>query len=130
MLRGEEGRVTVRRVLVVEDQADLRELLKEGLREGGFEVVAAGGGPEGLEVYRTQGPCDVLLLDEELPGFSGRELLRMIRQRDADVPALIYSGSLVLTDDECRRLGVSLILRKPLPLAAVVAAIHSTLGER
>ncbi len=121
--------MTVRRVLVVEDQADLRELLEEGLREGGFEVVAAAGGPEGLEAYRTQGPCDVLLLDEELPGFSGRELLRLIRQGDADVPALIYSGSLVLTDDECRRLGVSLILRKPLPLAAVVAAIHRTLGE-
>ena len=65
-------------VLVVDDEHDIRELLRFNLREAGFVVEAAGTGAEGLSLARSMQPA-VVVLDLMLPDLSGTELCRQIR---------------------------------------------------
>lgn len=66
------------RILVVEDEADFRDLITHLLREKGFDVVAAANGEEGLRLYAECSP-DLVLLDVHLPDMTGFEVCRRIR---------------------------------------------------
>jgi two-component system response regulator MprA len=111
------------RVLLAEDEALLREILIEGLVDEGFEVEAAADGLEALVLYRAKRPFDVLLLDEEMPGLTGRQILRLLRGEGDRVPAVICSGNLVLDPQEQTELGLGGVLRKPVPMRDLVAAL-------
>jgi CheY-like chemotaxis protein len=112
------------RVLVAEDDAMLREILEVGLSDEGFEVVAAPDGAAALDLYRHSGPYDLLLLDEEMPKLTGRQLLWKLRDSGERVAALLVSGNLVLSDDERAALGVGPVLRKPVSITDLSEAIR------
>ena len=116
------------RVLLAEDEALLREILCEGLADEGFEVEAAPDGREALRLYRAKGPFDALLLDEEMPGLTGRQLLRQLRRDGDRVAAVIFSGNLVLDDDEQADLGVGPVLRKPVAMRDICAALRAAIA--
>lgn len=81
-----------RRVVVIDDTQDLRELLKLALTRGGFEVVAeAGDGREGIEVVRETRP-DVVLLDLAMPVMDGIEALPTIRRLCPAAKIVVLSG--------------------------------------
>ncbi len=67
-----------KKVLVVEDEADFRDMLTQILERAGYAVSAAPNGEEGLALYRTAAP-DVVILDVHLPDMSGFEICRQIR---------------------------------------------------
>jgi len=78
-----------RRVLVVEDETDLRELLTYNLGDQGYEVAAAADGQAGWAQYQSFKP-HVVLLDVMLPGLSGTEICRRIRaQGEVSQPSII-----------------------------------------
>jgi CheY-like chemotaxis protein len=116
------------RVLLAEDEALLREILVEGLVDEGFEVEAAVDGMEALLIYRAKGPFDALLLDEEMPGLTGRMLLRLLRGEGSWVAAVLFSGNLVLEPDEQAELGVGPVLRKPVSLRELCAALRDAIA--
>lgn len=116
------------RVLLAEDEPLLREILFEGLIDEGFEVEAAGDGVEALVLYRAQRPFDALLLDEEMPGLTGRQLLRLLRGEGDRVPAVILSGNLVLEAGEQAELGLGPVLRKPASMRDLCAALHAAIA--
>ena len=116
------------RVLLAEDEALLREILVEGLVDEGFEVEAAVDGMEALLIYRAKGPFDALLLDEEMPGLTGRMLLRLLRGEGSWVAAVLFSGNLVLEPDEQAELGVGPVLRKPVSLRELSAALRDAIA--
>lgn len=118
------------RILVAEDEAALREILAEGLRDEGFEVVIAADGVEALELFRDQGPFDVVLLDEEMPRLTGRRVLSRLRADGQAVAAVLFSGNLHLGEDEQARLGVGPPLRKPISLTELTRAIRQAVHER
>jgi CheY-like chemotaxis protein len=118
------------RILLAEDEPALRDLLVEALRGEGFDVVAAADGAEAIELFSTRGPFDALLLDEDMPGLKGRQALARLRSAGTLVPAVICSGRLDMGRDECVRLGVRFVLRKPCTLASLVSAIRATLEDR
>jgi CheY-like chemotaxis protein len=116
------------RVLLAEDEALLREILVEGLVDEGFEVEAAVDGMEALLIFRAKGPFDALLLDEEMPGLTGRMLLRLLRGEGNWVAAVLFSGNLVLEPDEQAELGVGPVLRKPVSLRELCAALREAIA--
>jgi CheY-like chemotaxis protein len=118
------------RILVAEDEAPLREILCEGLREEGFEVVGAADGAEALELFHRAGPFDLLLLDEEMPRLTGRRLLAHLRAQGEDVTAVLFSGNLDLTHEEQARLRVGPALRKPVSLRDLAVAIRDAIDSR
>jgi CheY-like chemotaxis protein len=117
------------RVLLAEDEPLLREILVEGLVDEGFEVEAGVDGMEALILYRAKGPFDALLLDEEMPGLTGRQLLRLLRGEGDRVPAVIFSGNLVLNAQEQSELGVGPVLRKPVSMRDLCAALRDAVAR-
>jgi two-component system response regulator MprA len=118
----------MKRVLLAEDEPLLREILIEGLVDEGFDVEAAADGLEALVLYRAKRPFDALLLDEEMPGLTGRQVLRLLRSEGDRVPAVIFSGNLVLEPAEQFTLGVGPVLRKPVSLRDLCAALRSAIA--
>jgi CheY-like chemotaxis protein len=87
------------RVMIIEDDADMIELLSLVLRRGGYEPVAALGGCEGLRILQDT-PADLILLDLMMDDISGWTLLQTIK-RDSnlrDIPVLIVSAKHYLED--------------------------------
>jgi CheY-like chemotaxis protein len=81
-----------RRVLIVEDDRDVREMMTEVL-ESGCAVTVAVDGKAALEMLtRRRRKFDALVVDLEMPGLGGLALLSSLRERGIDVPALIVSG--------------------------------------
>ena len=80
-------------VLIVDDEDYARELLITMLEEMGFEVVIARDGFEGLDVFSAAAASfRACIVDLNMPGMAGLELLDRIRERDTDVPVLLVSG--------------------------------------
>ncbi len=116
------------RILVADDDDLLRRFLLTGLRAAGFDVVAAADGSEALGLFHQWGPFDLVLLDEEMPRLSGREVLRTLRAEGATLPALLFSGSLMLSDAERELLGVGPVVQKPCGLETLVEALCEALA--
>ncbi len=78
------------KVLVVEDELTLLELLSQHLRAEGYTVLASANGEEALELARSQAP-DVCVLDVMLPGLDGLSLCRIIR-KESEVPIILLTA--------------------------------------
>ncbi len=85
--------VNHKNILIVEDDQDIRETMKEALELEGYEVVAASGGHEGLNLLRLGNTC-LVLLDMAMPLMSGREFLDIVLQDKSisNVPVFIHSA--------------------------------------
>src|SRR5436190_8897683 len=79
------------RVLVVEDEAYVRDSLTEILREKGYDVVASDSVGEALRVV-AHAPVDVILTDFRLPGADGLELVRRVQAAAWDIPVVVLTG--------------------------------------
>ena len=79
------------RVLVVEDEPKMANLLKSGLGEEGHSVLVAHTAPDGLELAASC-DCDVAVLDVMLPGFDGFELVRRMRKAGMHTPVLMLTA--------------------------------------
>ncbi len=111
------------RVLVVEDEARLREMLVSAISEMGF---SAGGAPSAEDAIRAleQVPCDIALLDLNLPGMGGLELFQQIRGRCPDAAVIILTGYGDLeAAQQAIHLDVVDFLTKPASLGEIEAAL-------
>ncbi len=101
------------KVLVVEDDATVRDVLTTLLGFDGFEVLAASDGPEGLRMAEEMRP-DVILLDVVLPGIDGLEVCRAVRELVPGVRVVMLTGR-GTTEDELDGVaaGADAYLRKP-----------------
>lgn len=113
-----------RKVLVVDDDRDIRETIAEVLEEHGFTVCTATNGQDGLDKVRTARP-DLVLLDLMMPVLDGAGFCTAIRSDPllADLPIVVISA---YHDVEtlAREMQVSGVLAKPLELERLVAAVH------
>jgi CheY-like chemotaxis protein len=111
-------------ILVVDDDAPILLLMRSLLREFGFESVAAGSGRQAIEEARRRTP-DLILLDRNMPGMTGDEVLRELRASDglAKVPIYILSGE-PIEPDELRRLGATGAVLKPFDVPSLVQTIR------
>ncbi|MBI4240404.1 MAG: response regulator [Candidatus Rokubacteria bacterium] len=114
-----------RTVLVADDDADEREMMGEYLRSRGFEVVEAGNGVEALVQFKQIWPTRVVL-DLLMPRLGGLDAIKRIRAFDPGTTVVVVTG---VEDAELERqalaLGAARVLRKPVALADLVAALES-----
>src|SRR5712691_1472177 len=120
--RGDGGLMSPK-ALVVDDDAEIREMLAEYLATQGFEVLTAANGLEALLRVKRERPA-AIVLDLMMPRLGGLETLKRIRAFHPAAKVVIVSGRL---DDEVRRqalaLGAAGVLDKPVALADLVAAL-------
>ena len=115
---------TPARVLVVDDEANIRELLSVSLKFQGYEVVTAAGGPEALDRCRGFKP-DVVILDVMMPGMDGFGLLRRLRADGIAAPALFLSARDSVEDKvNGLTVGGDDYVTKPFSLEEVVARLQ------
>lgn len=81
-----------RTVLIVDDEAGIREFVDRALRQGGYRTAVAADGPEALAIAAAQGPFDVLVTDMRMPQMSGGELARQMRLADPALKVLYLTG--------------------------------------
>ena len=114
------------RILVVDDEKEIRRCLELSLEERGYHVVAAESGEVALELLQ-QGPVDVAIIDLLLPGLDGIELTQKIRERSS-LPIIFLSA---IGDDkkkvEALEKGADDYVTKPFSIEEVVARIRSVL---
>ena len=111
-------------ILVVDDDAPILLLMRNLLREFGFEPITAASGRQAVEEAQRRTP-DLVLLDRNMPGMSGDEVLAAIRTHGAlaSVPVLMLTGE-PLDAVELDRLGAAGAVMKPFDVTALVEMIR------
>jgi CheY-like chemotaxis protein len=119
-------------VLIVEDEADTRQLLERILRDSGASVVVADSASAALAAVDRRAP-DVLLSDIGMPGMDGYELLRQIRSRSTDVRSLPAIALTAFARPKDRlnalRAGYVAHLTKPAEPAQLIATVAAAAGR-
>ncbi|HYU41795.1 MAG TPA: sigma-54 dependent transcriptional regulator [Vicinamibacteria bacterium] len=125
------GKVPSRgRVLVVEDEAYVRDSLTEILRERGYDIVEAGTVGDAVRVL-AHAPIDVVLTDFRLPGADGLALVKQIQSTSPDVPVVVLTGQgTIASAVECLKSGASDYLLKPADPEALEVALERALAGR
>jgi two-component system OmpR family response regulator len=115
------------RLLVVDDEPNIVELLSASLRFAGFDVTTAANGPAAVEVARTFRP-DLVVLDVMMPGMDGFAVARRLRESGARVP-IVFLTARDATEDKVTglTLGGDDYVTKPFSLEEVVARIRAVL---
>ena len=117
------------RVLVVDDEASIRDLLAKTLALAEYDVDLAPDGRTALERLRMI-PYDLLVTDLKMPGVDGLAVIREARRMKTDMPVIIITGfSTEASAIEAVNLGVSGYLTKPFRVPRVLAAAAKALGE-
>jgi excisionase family DNA binding protein len=117
------------RVLVVDDEATIRDLLSKTLALAEYDVDLAPDGRTALERLRIL-PYDLLITDLKMPGVDGLTVIKEARRLKPDIPVIIITGfSTEASAIEAVNLGVSGYLTKPFRVPRVLAAAAKALGE-
>ena len=117
------------RVLVVDDEASIRDLLAKTLALAEYDIDMAADGRAALERLRII-PYDLLITDLKMPGVDGLTVIKEARRLKADIPVIIITGfSTEASAIEAVNLGVSGYLTKPFRVPRVLAAAAKALGE-
>jgi len=117
------------RVLVVDDEASIRDLLSKTLALAEYDVDVSPDGRSALERMRLY-PYDLLIADLKMPGMDGLTVIREAKRYKADLPVIIITGfSTESSAIEAVNLGVAGYLTKPFRVPQVLAAAAKALGE-
>jgi PAS domain S-box-containing protein len=129
---GFQGKSWVPRLLIVDDEEAGRDMLSQRLLGNGFDVDTAANGPEALARVEAT-PYDLILLDIQMPGMSGLDVLRALRadHSPAQLPIIVVTGR-TASDDivEVLSLGANDYVAKPVDLPIALARIRTQLSRR
>jgi two-component system response regulator HydG len=126
----DDGRGGRARILVVDDEPDVREMMCTLLAAEGYEVVAVEGGLQALSAaQRTR--FDLVTMDLRMPGMGGREALSRLRALDPAIQVLVVSGYATPEESEaCMALGAYAVVRKPLDILRLLVLVEHALARR
>jgi two-component system KDP operon response regulator KdpE len=120
---------TAARLLVVDDEPQIREFIARALTAAGYAIDFAGSGKEGLS-QATAGDYDLVILDLVMPDMDGREILARLRHDRPDQAVLVLSCLAdVTTKVDCLELGAQDYLTKPFSLAELLARVRVRLRD-
>jgi two-component system nitrogen regulation response regulator NtrX len=117
------------RILVIDDEAGIREALRQVLEYEGYQVKGAGSGAEGLELYSSYRPS-LVLLDVKMAGFDGLETLTRLRELDPDALVVMISGhGTISTAVAATHRGAFDFLEKPLDTDRLLVTLRNALAQ-
>ena len=115
------------RILVIDDEAGIRESLRMILEYEGYKCLLAATGEEGIAMARTEAP-DLVFSDIKMPGLDGLEVLARLKATDESLPVVMISGhGTVATAVEATRLGAMDFIEKPLSSERVLLTVRNGL---
>lgn len=119
------------RILVIDDQPDVREVIQTILEECGHSVIVAAEGAEGLDFY-SKCPADVVITDLHMPGMNGLDTVRALRERSSKVKIIAMSGAdtyMVETNLQSSVInGADQTLLKPFRVRDIINAVELVLS--
>ena len=122
----------MKKVLVIDDQDSLRNMLVRMLKSSGFEARSAENGSEGMAICRDWAP-DVILTDVFMPEQDGLETIRAVRKLRKDIGIIAMSGGGEMGEFEmlrtARMMGATRILTKPFTMAELKNTLEEVLTE-
>ncbi len=117
------------RILVIDDEAEIRRSVRMILEYDGYEVLEASSGPEGVALAERESP-DLVFLDVKMPGMDGLDALQRIKALNETLPVVIISGhGTVSTAVEATKAGAFDFIEKPLASERVLVTIRNALDQ-
>ncbi|WP_340151122.1 response regulator [uncultured Sneathiella sp.] len=118
------------RILLAEDDDNLRPFLARSLENAGHEVLAFSDGEDALPALNV-GEVDILISDLVMPGMNGIELARYAREKKPELPVIFITGFSAVAMEALDAVdGVSKVLSKPFHLNSLVDAVQNALEDR
>ena len=119
-----------KKVLVVEDQADAREMLEVILGDEGYSVITTGDGLAGLELAQRERP-DIIITTLNMPNLDGVEMVKRLRQQQgfSDVPIVLLSAIDTENPQALIKAGVNRVLSKPVDLEMLLQTLSEALTQ-
>src|SRR5207244_1334974 len=118
------------RILVVDDEAAIRDSLRMTLEYEGYEFIGAATGQEGLALAEREAP-DLVLLDVKMPGMDGIEVLDRLRAMNEALPVVVISGhGTIGTAVEATKKGAFDFIEKPFASERVLVSLRNALDQR
>jgi DNA-binding NtrC family response regulator len=116
------------KVLIVDDESAICDLLKTYLEKLGFQALIATNGEQALEILREEEPA-IMTLDIRMPGLNGYEVLQKVKRRHPELFIIVVTGIDVPNMEEMlEHSGAHAILRKPIDLQQLSDAIYGFVG--
>jgi two-component system nitrogen regulation response regulator NtrX len=118
------------RILVIDDEAAIRDSLRMTLEYEGYEFIGAATGQEGLALAERDAP-DLVLLDVKMPGMDGIEVLERLRSMNEALPVVVVSGhGSISTAVEATKKGAFDFIEKPFASERVLVSLRNALAQR
>ena len=118
------------RILVIDDEAAIRDSLKMTLEYDGYDVMLAATGEEGVKLVEREAP-DLVFLDIKMPGMDGLEVLQKLRHLVEVTPIVVISGHAdITTAVEATKLGAFDFIEKPLERERVLVTVRNAVDTR
>ena len=116
-------------ILVVDDEAIVRESIRDWLKDSGYEVSVAESGEEALKLIQKQN-FGVMILDLRLPGMNGIDVLKKVKVLNPNIKSIVITAyPTMLTQEEATKLGAIDYLVKPVFPDKLEELIRNTVGE-
>jgi len=118
------------RILVIEDEKNIREVLEEILSTAGHKVIQAANGEEGVELFKRQKP-DLVITDLGMPGLSGWDVADKIKAEDPSTPVILSTGWRVNLDQpDVHKRSVDRVISKPFNMGQILDLISELLAQK
>jgi DNA-binding NtrC family response regulator len=118
------------KILIIDDDLQIRMLLKDRLEANGYEILQAKNGIEGLVLVQTQNP-DLMLLDLQMPEMDGMEVLHRLRQKSLDLPVIVLTAhGTIERAVEAMKLGAYDFLPKPCKPNHILMVVQKVLERK
>ena len=124
-MQGNRRKRIIYRVLVIEDNPDVQDVLRKHLEKDDYEVLSSLDAGNTFRLIEDFQP-NVILLDIMLPGISGIDILKTIRKKYSDIPTIIITGDVTVSNAvECMRLGAYDFITKPIDFTRLAVSVRN-----
>jgi DNA-binding NtrC family response regulator len=113
------------KVLIVDDEQSVRDVLEIFLKKKGFEIIACDSGSKALGIISNDDSVDLMILDNRMPGIKGFEVLEEMQRKESKLPVILLTGSVGMNENIP---ATKAVLRKPIDLNVLLDTINKVLG--